>query len=466
MILKPVSSHVTVQLQELDTLSHSGSDLMTLAEDSPAMLWRGDREGRCIYLNRTMREFWGLTPADCLSFNWASSLLEADRERVFGPFSKGMAEQRAFICEGRYHRSDGAVRVLRTRAFPFIEEGVFAGMIGVNEDITELREAEAQLEAKNEALEEALLQYGVVAKRFEVATNILGLVMSEHDEGLRYVWQHNLAVDALGKTPSDLVGPEVGTKIEAILKTTLNTGEPQSEELALIVNTLRRWFDIQTAVFDSGSGRRTVIASALDVTVHKLNEEKLQVLARELAHRVKNVFSVVQGIVRQSARSSGVSSDFVKLLEARLNALAQAQDGLMAMRDDQVLITDLVQRQLSHVSGVRLEGPNVPIPGRVAPYLALAVHELSTNAVKYGSLKTAEGRVDLSWQASSAGMLTLLWKETGGTETPVLTKKGFGSTLLTTIFSAASHGSAQLEAGPGGLVWQAEFPVSADVGMG
>lgn len=74
-----------------------GSEIASLAEDSPAMLWRGDASGRCVYLNARMRAFWGLTMDQCGTFDWSTSLLEEDYEAVFGPFGQGMSLQRGVV---------------------------------------------------------------------------------------------------------------------------------------------------------------------------------------------------------------------------------------------------------------------------------------------------------------------------------------------------------------------------------
>ena len=80
-------------------------DLQLLIEDTPAMLWRGDREGRCVFLNRAQREFWGIANPVLDEFDWATTLLEEDHEKVFGPFSEGMTREQPFMCEARYRRA-------------------------------------------------------------------------------------------------------------------------------------------------------------------------------------------------------------------------------------------------------------------------------------------------------------------------------------------------------------------------
>ncbi|WP_339933593.1 HWE histidine kinase domain-containing protein [uncultured Brevundimonas sp.] len=447
-----------------------GDSLALLAEESPAMLWRGDSQGRCVFLSRAMREFWDLQPEDCGVFDWATSLLAEDHEAVFGPFAAGMASAEAFRCEGRYRRADGEVRVLRTRAQPYHDaDGAFAGMVGVNEDITELRAAERELSARNHQLDESLGRLRSTAERFVLATNISGLSMSEHDETLKYVWAHNLPPECMGRSPAEFVGAQIGEPIEALLRRTLDTGQPQVEEMSFLVGERRMWCDIQAAPSVLPDGRRGVVASALDVTARKLNETKLEVLAQELGHRVKNVFAVVQAIVRQSARATPVPDGFVTAIEARLAALAAAQDALLAMSDDRFSLHDLLARQLSHLQGVDLSGPEVLLPGKVAPYLSLAVHELGTNALKHGSLGVAGGRVTVRWEPVAADRVRLSWQERGGPAAvapPVTTpdrKGGFGSLLLTRVFEGATGGEVDMQFGTDGLHWTATIPTTVEL---
>lgn len=442
----------------------SGHSLATLAEESPAMLWRGDAKGKCVYLNRAMRDFWGLEPHNYEAFEWSSSLLAEDQSAVFGPFCEAMANAQPFTCEGRYRRADGQVRLLRTRARPYFDhEGCFEGMVGVNEDITDLRAAEQTLSARNAELDLSLAQLRSATGRFALAASISGLAMSEHDEELRYTWAHNVP-NSIGKTPSEMVGAEVGAPLERLLRRTLDAGQIQSEELSVVLGDQRLWFDIQTAPSTLEDGRPGVVASALDVTARKLNESKLEVLARELGHRVKNVFSVVQAIIRQSTRTTPVPEAFVSAVEARLIALSQAQDSLLSMTDDRFELSSMLKRQLSHLDRVDFDGPEAFLPGKLAPYLSLAVHELGTNALKYGSLRDVEGRVSLRWQKLNEDCLRLRWEEFGGQKLCLSVQNignkrtGFGSQLLTKVFEAATDGRTILKFEPDGLIWEATVP--------
>lgn len=114
-----------------------------LGETTPALLWMGNAEGKCVFLNAAQREFWGVNPQDLKQFDWNSTIHPDDIPKLAGPFMEGMAEQKPFVVEARYRRADGAYRILRTNANPrFAEDGCFLGMTGVNTDITEQRAAE------------------------------------------------------------------------------------------------------------------------------------------------------------------------------------------------------------------------------------------------------------------------------------------------------------------------------------
>jgi PAS domain S-box-containing protein len=111
-----------------------------IAEAMPAMLWIGAPDGRCVYLNKAQREFWGVEVHDIPRFTWSSTLWPDDAPKLFEVFSKAMDKHQSFTVEARYRRADGAIRVLQTKAEPrFAPNGEFMGMVGVNIDVTDER---------------------------------------------------------------------------------------------------------------------------------------------------------------------------------------------------------------------------------------------------------------------------------------------------------------------------------------
>ena len=109
-----------------------------IAEAMPAMMWIGAPDGRCVYLNKAQREFWGVEARDIPRFTWSSTLWPDDAPELFAVFGRAMELREAFTVQARYRRADGEIRVLRTKAEPrFAPNGEFLGMVGVNLDITD-----------------------------------------------------------------------------------------------------------------------------------------------------------------------------------------------------------------------------------------------------------------------------------------------------------------------------------------
>lgn len=149
--LRLVGAHIDVTDSKLaeQAIRESEQRFRLVSESAPVMLWMGDAEGKCLYLNRMLREFWGLPSEGIAEFDWSSALHPESRETLFAVLGTAMRDQVPFSVEAYYLRHDGEYRLLRTEAQPrFDATGAFLGMIGVNADITETRRAEQALEAQ------------------------------------------------------------------------------------------------------------------------------------------------------------------------------------------------------------------------------------------------------------------------------------------------------------------------------
>ncbi len=145
-----IAFDVTEQRETATALEESEARFRLIAESAPVNLWMGDAEGACVYLNRAQREFWGLDE-NLTGFTWGSSLHPDDQETLWSVFGKAMAEHAPFRVEARYKRADGEWRILETDAQPrFGPDGAFLGMIGVNVDVTDARQAVASLKESEE----------------------------------------------------------------------------------------------------------------------------------------------------------------------------------------------------------------------------------------------------------------------------------------------------------------------------
>ncbi|MFL6799998.1 MAG: sensor histidine kinase [Xanthobacteraceae bacterium] len=185
-------------------------------------------------------------------------------------------------------------------------------------------------------------------------------------------------------------------------------------------------------------------------------ERERQLLINELDHRVKNTLAIVQSIVHQTLRAETSDISARQAITGRLVALAQTHDVLTRESWQGAELQDLVAQALRpYGERCQTSGPPIWLPPRLAVSLALALHELATNAVKYGSLSSATGRVDVAWELRSAAErqhLILRWTETGGPAVSAPTRQGFGTRLLQRGLTSEIGGSVKLEFRPEGLV--------------
>ena len=206
-----------------------------------------------------------------------------------------------------------------------------------------------------------------------------------------------------------------------------------------------------------------ILGVVQDITTRKTAEAQRETLVAELDHRVKNVLASVQSMAMQSARKAPSLQVFMKTFAGRLKAMASAHALLTAARWRGADVQHIVAAELGGLSPAqtRWEGPEVVLTPRATNALALALHELATNAVKFGALSVEAGRVDVRWRIGPEGGLDLNWVESGGPPVATPTRQGFGSTLLSRVTGRELGGSARVEfAGPG---VRAHFTSSADV---
>jgi PAS domain S-box-containing protein len=193
-----------------------------------------------------------------------------------------------------------------------------------------------------------------------------------------------------------------------------------------------------TTFYDRGRMLQGVFAAARDVTERKEDEAQLRFLMRELTHRSKNLLAVIQAMARQTARYSGSTESFLEKFNARLQALAMSHDILFKKEWQSASLADLVGLQLGpyldrRTSQVSVEGPTVLLKPDAAQNLGFALHELATNAAKYGALSVPEGRVSIAWRLlpeADGNGVELDWVESCGPAVVKPAHRGFGSMVI------------------------------------
>lgn len=206
---------------------------------------------------------------------------------------------------------------------------------------------------------------------------------------------------------------------------------------------------------------------AHDITDRKAAEDHQIELVRELTHRSKNLLAIVQAMARQTAQNAGTVEDYMRLFVQRLRGLAASHDSLVAQNWAGAPLADLVQRQLEIFIGeneerLNVTGPDVYVTAKAAQAIGLALHELSTNSVKYGALSTPAGRINVGWRLTTNGssdrQLELTWEEAGGPLVRPPTRKGFGHLVLERIAADALDGRVSLDFAPSGARCTITFP--------
>ena len=229
-----------------------------------------------------------------------------------------------------------------------------------------------------------------------------------------------------------------------------------------------RWVLRRAQVIRSEDGRPvSMLGVALDMTERRDKEDHIAFLMREIAHRSKNLVAVIQAIAHQTARHSDEVSDFTERFSARLVSLARTQDLLTGKDRKGAMLEDLVHTHIEPFvegEGKRLTvtGPPVVLDEAATQSIGLALHELATNAAKYGALSVPQGRVTIEWEladkAGEARPLEIRWRERNGPKVQKPARKGFGHIVMERTLADSLQGAVKLDFAPDGLRWEVEIP--------
>ncbi len=206
------------------------------------------------------------------------------------------------------------------------------------------------------------------------------------------------------------------------------------------------------------------IAIIVDIEERKRAQEREHLLTREVNHRAKNMLSLLLAIARQTM--AGDPQTFVQRLSDRIQSLAASHDVLVNSGWLNIPLVVLVRSQLEHFKDaigtrIRIAGPELKISAAAAQAIGLALHELSTNAAKYGALSDDQGKVEITWdirQRAGEARFVMEWRESGGPSVVQPERQGFGSTVISNMVKMSVEGQVQLDYHSTGLVWQLICP--------
>jgi PAS domain S-box-containing protein len=287
--------------------------------------------------------------------------------------------------------------------------------------------------------------------------------------------------DLIGRTVDEAL-PGVGDQgYIKVLDRVFATGEPyiaSGAKVALFRTPGEapedRFLDFIDMPIRNAAGEITgIFTQGQDVTERLRSEQHLRLLINELNHRVKNTLAIMQSVAAQTFRSAENLPQAQEAFSARIMALSRANDLLTGGNWESASLADVIATaSYAHAgddaSRIAASGPSVRLSAKTALSLAMAIHELATNAAKYGALSTATGRVRIDWRIDAADKsprLHLEWRESGGPEVQAPKRRGFGSRLIERGLAAELGGKVELSFEPAGLACVIDAPLDlyADV---
>ena len=388
---------------------------------------------------------------------FTASIHPDDAERVGEVMQSVMASGEKFSIEYRLVQSDGSVRWVVAEGQPLLENGVCIRFPGIAVDITaqkEVAEAYAQSEAGFRTLADTMPQ-------MVWATQPDGFHNYYNARWYEFTGVQPGSTD--GEGWSGLFHADDQDRAWALWRHSLETGEPYQIEYRLRHRSgAYRWVLGRALPTRDAEGRITRwYGTCTDIHDAKMAQAEREVVAHELSHRIKNIFSVLSGIISLSARSEPQARNFAELLRKRIDAMGRAHDFVRPHSEmsrptmPDTTLFNLLTRLLEPYWGeagtgaITLSGDDTVIADSAATPVALLLHELGTNSAKYGALSAADGRVEITGRIDGE-TYHLTWKEkVPGVVITAPVRNGFGSRLMT--ISAEGQLEGQLE-----RIWEAD----------
>jgi PAS domain S-box-containing protein len=319
-------------------------------------------------------------------------------------------------------------------------------------DVTERKAAQLEAERQQARLDLALTASGLGLWELEIGSDVV-----HWDQRAREIFgvAPDAAIDFAAYTalvdPRDV--PEMRARVDAALQGE-NGGRYSIVHRLIGDGSATRWIRGDGQVlFNADGWASRMLGTVQDVSEEVASRETQAMMVAELNHRVKNNLATVQSIAAQSARRSTDLKQFMADFEGRLLSLARTHDVLTANGWAGAELSVLLERELSAFGDrMQMRGPKVELASGQAVAIALIVHELSTNAAKYGALSAPAGEVEVTWSFDDQG-LALDWTERGGPPVATPAKQGFGSRLIEKLARGDLAGRGETRYAPEGLVF-------------
>ena len=432
-----------------------------LAQVSDAVI-AVDGEDRIVYLNAAAERLYGVLASSALGrmrseiygMRWLHPGDEAAKAAALHERGEWHGENVLVRHDGRELHVESSVMMLREIS------GQPAGRLAVIRDVTERKRHEHKV----------LVSEVRYRRLFEAAHD--GILVL--DPATRKIIDANpFMTQLLGYAHDELVGKELfeigllkdRAASQEMVRKLKRTNQVRYDNLPLESQSGGHYdVEVVANLYDE-NGRPVIQCNIRDITERRRSDEHVKLLMAEVNHRAKNLLAVVQAVAHATSRY-GDPATFAARLSDRIDGLAAGQDLLVKNQWQGVEVADLVEAQLAHFKDligtrVLIEGPSALLTAAAAQGIGMALHELTTNAVKYGALSNLEGQVRIAWKISAADKpaFSMSWLEDGGPKVMAPTRKGFGQIVIGRMAEAAVEGATKIIFRESGFSWNLSAPV-------
>jgi PAS domain S-box-containing protein len=387
-------------------------------------------------------------------------ILPEHREAFAAAEAQAIALLQPFDIEVAMQRPDGLVRWQRFASMPRPQPDGRVLWDGLQIDVTDRRKMASELEEQR--------------RRVEVAVEATDLGFWEVDLRSEAVTWSDRNRRLFGLSPEspvtlqiymDLVAEEDREIVRDSFRRARDGNSDFSAEYRIVTPADDiRWVQSRGRVIHDEQGPRLVVGTSLDVTERRAIEERRNLLTGELAHRAKNFISVITSIVAQTARGMDSVPAFTELLMGRLQAMAASQDLVTATGGHTVEVSGVIAKALAPFDLKRFEIDEnlagLSIESTVAVGMGLLLHEMGTNATKYGALSAAQGRIVVARAPAEAGRVAFEWREQDGPTVASSNRRGFGTRLLEQVLRNQG-GAVKFAFEPAGFRAHVECPAAS-----
>ena len=428
---------------------------------SEAAIISAELDGRVLSWNRAAELMFGWTAAEMIG-QPLRRIIPADRQdeadRLFAIVKRGDSAPR---LETVRVSKDGGIVSVALQVSPMRNElGAVIGVSAITRDITD------ELQTRS-ALSDIEARFGLLAD------NISQLAWIANPKGA-IIWFNQRWFEYTGLSPEELQGygwqamlhPEHIDRVNQRIARDLASGDDWEDTFPILGKDGQYcWFLSRASPQRDEAGKIiNWFGTATDITQQREAERRIELLLMEVNHRSKNLLSVVQAMARRTASSS---EDFIPRLERRIAALAANQDVLVQRNWTAVPLGELIAAQLLFLEQAELQtqviGPEVVIQPATAEALSMTLHELATNAEKYGAYSVPTGLVRISWDISGTSTdaeFVLRWTESGGPKVVQNKEPGFGSRIIRDVPKGRLRGEVETEYAPQGFRFTLRCPAA------